>query len=523
MASKEGYDVLRLIEHGQICYISSEYIEGRPLVWWLKYHPNISKQQLLAWMGSMAKQLAKIHKCKKKPCYQYVNPYSMVVTEEGELYFLDLEAGANEGIRKRMLRRDIREHFLPSGDSYYGKGSIPLDIYGLGKTFQYLLASVRVDPPLGRRETAKLKKIISKCQRYNSKHSYQSVQEICKDLPIYQIPKEKRKQKKGKRIAAAGILILLILFGKRYFLSAREHQEKIRKQEITKREEKGGKMTETSAKEKAKEESKEEAYLEVALSYFLDMQEYEKCLSYLEKVETKDEMAEAMKVVVRRFTGKEQKNGVEAKQEEKKAAEALEELEQMILEREEQRGVDQGQASREQKTSCYRFLIKGYENMTLEGATEQVIRLCEECLEWEDLTEETEKEICESMALACEREKRAEEGAACYERILELETGSEKRKVVYQKMVMLYEVCGNREQALSVCLRGAAELPECLELKISHIRLLCQDQNVDRSVCAQTIQTYLSEDPKIQEQEEFKKLQAEYEIGVEGEQVWVGK
>ena len=33
----------------------------------------------------------------------------------------------------------------------------------------------------------------------------------------------------------------------------------------------------------------------------------------------------------------------------------------------------------------------------------------------------------------------------------------------------------------------------------------------------------MSEDPKIQEQEEFKKLQAEYEIGVEGEQVWVGK
>ena len=526
MASKEGYDVLRLIEHGQICYISSEYIEGSPLVWWLKYHPNISKQQLLAWMGSMAKQLAKIHKCKKKSCYQYVNPYSMVVTEEGELYFLDLEAGANEGTRKRMLRRDIREHFLPSEDSYYGKGSISLDIYGLGKTFQYLLASVRVEPLLNRRETAKLKKIISKCQRYNSKHSYQSVQEICKDLPIYQIPKEKRKQKKGKRIAAAGLLALLILLGKRYLLSVREPQDKIREQGITK-EATGGQTVETSAKKKgkgeSKEEAKEEAYLEVALSYFLDMQEYEKCLSYLEKMETREEMAEAMKVVVRRFTGKEQKNGVEAKEEEEKAAEALEELEQMILEREEQRGVDQGQASREQKISCYRFLIKGYENMTMEGAAEQVIRLCEECLGWENLTEETEKEICESMALACEREKREEEGAACYERILELEAGPEKRKVVYQKMVMLYEVCGNQEQALSVCLRGVAEFPECLELKISHIRLLCQDQNVDRSVCAQTVQIYLSEDPKIQEQEEFKKLQAEYEIGVEGEQVWVGK
>lgn len=522
MASKEGYDVLRLIEHGQTCYISSEYLEGRPLVWWLKYHPNISKQQMLEWMGSITKQLAKIHKSKKKPCYQYVNPYSMVVTEEGELYFLDLEAGINEDMRKRMLRRDIREHFLPPENPYYGKGSISLDIYGLGKTFQYLLASVRVDPPLGRRETAKLKKIISKCQRYNSKHSYQSVQEICKDLPIYQIPKEKRKQKKGKWLAAAGILVVLLLLGKRYFLSEREPQEKIRKQEVAEKGKEGRKMTEIQ-EEDAKEEAGEEAYLEVALSYFLDMKEYEKCLSYLEKMEPKNEMAEAMKVVVRRFTGKEQKNGVEAQKEEKKAAEALEELEQMILEQEEKGISGQGEADQEQKISRYRFLIKGYENMTLEGAAEQVIRLCEECLKWEGLTEETEKEICESMALACEREKRSEEGAACYERILELETGSEKREVVYQKMVMLHEVCGNREQALSVCLRGVAELPECMELKLSHMRLLCQDPNVDRSVCAQTIQTYLSEDPKLQEQEEFKKLQVEYEIGVEGEKVWVGK
>ena len=28
MSSKEGYDVLRLIEHGQSCYISSEYVKA---------------------------------------------------------------------------------------------------------------------------------------------------------------------------------------------------------------------------------------------------------------------------------------------------------------------------------------------------------------------------------------------------------------------------------------------------------------------------------------------------------------
>ena len=32
MQQKESYDVLRLIEHGQICYISSENVQGRTLV-----------------------------------------------------------------------------------------------------------------------------------------------------------------------------------------------------------------------------------------------------------------------------------------------------------------------------------------------------------------------------------------------------------------------------------------------------------------------------------------------------------
>ena len=41
MQQKESYDVLRLIEHGQICYISSENVQGRTLARYLKYHPVI--------------------------------------------------------------------------------------------------------------------------------------------------------------------------------------------------------------------------------------------------------------------------------------------------------------------------------------------------------------------------------------------------------------------------------------------------------------------------------------------------
>ena len=45
MGEREGYEVLRLIEHNQKCYISSDYVEGKSLIQWLKYHPNLTKKQ----------------------------------------------------------------------------------------------------------------------------------------------------------------------------------------------------------------------------------------------------------------------------------------------------------------------------------------------------------------------------------------------------------------------------------------------------------------------------------------------
>lgn len=46
MQQKESYDVLRLIEHGQICYISSENVQGRTLARYLKYHPVMEKKEM---------------------------------------------------------------------------------------------------------------------------------------------------------------------------------------------------------------------------------------------------------------------------------------------------------------------------------------------------------------------------------------------------------------------------------------------------------------------------------------------
>lgn len=95
MQQKESYDVLRLIEHGQICYISSENVQGRTLARYLKYHPVMEKKEMFLLLKAIAEQLELIHRCRGNPCYQYVNPYSIILAEDGRAYFLDMKAETN--------------------------------------------------------------------------------------------------------------------------------------------------------------------------------------------------------------------------------------------------------------------------------------------------------------------------------------------------------------------------------------------------------------------------------------------
>ena len=153
---KEGYDVLRLIEHGQICYVSSEHVYGMTLAQYLRQNPCVEKKQLFLWMQEITRQLELIHRCRGNPSYKYVNPYSIIISKDRKIYFMDVESGTNQEMLRQMRKRKVREYFLPEEERYYQNTSIQLDIYGLGRTLQYLLAHTVPDEKLGRREEIKI-------------------------------------------------------------------------------------------------------------------------------------------------------------------------------------------------------------------------------------------------------------------------------------------------------------------------------------------------------------------------------
>lgn len=490
MNDVEGYDVLRLIDHNQRCYVSTDYVEGKPLVMWLKYHPNLTKEQLFLWIQEMARQLECIHRCQGNPCYQYVNPYSIIVTEEKQLYFLDMNTESNEKMIVRMNRRCIRENFLPPEANYYQTASVALDIYGLGKTIQYFISMVQPTPPLTRHEEAKLQKIISKSLNGHSKRTYKSVFELRKE-----IPKSIEKEQSGKKkiwktvilaIVAAGILLYM------YQSKAAESEGVL--PAVKEQEEEVQPVVEDS---RASEENL--LRYELGFIYFLDLKEYEKSREYFADIEN-DETAGNMAALARYLEG--------GRIEKKKLREILEDIEESM--------------SVENQENYYRCLIRGYGLLDTEEDAEQILRIGALVMKGNP-EEDAERECTRYMASAYEKTNQQEEAIKLYTDMLDWEKDEKAREEVYRKLTVLWEEKEESGQALQICRQGIEELEDSAELKLIYIRMQCADAGIDRAVCAQTIQECLHQMPELAEEQEFQKLVREYGIVIEGENVWVGR
>ncbi len=318
MEKKEGFDVLRLIEHGSICYISSEYMPGRQLIYWLKEGQTLKKEDLYQWVRDMAKQLMRIYRCQGRGEYGYVNPYCILISEDRSLYYLDMEAKSNQEIL-RQLSQDpvIRHYFTPAGGSDGRQGTLKEELYGMGKTLQYILSVAYIRPELTKKEERKLRKFISKCMDQAGKKEIRDVSELFPYLP---------EDKEGRNSKAAGgggaafkrvglVLAVLVVIGGGSLVFKDKLSSKVYKAASEKEgnlvakdaEGASGKQTDAegteglaSGKEEVSTQEKEtlldqsgRAIIKLALNYYLELENPSKALQVLEEAleENKDEEA----------------------------------------------------------------------------------------------------------------------------------------------------------------------------------------------------------------------------------------
>ena len=192
-----------------------DYVQGELLIFRLKRCREMEKTLLFEWMRELLRQLEQFHKCFGNRGYRYMNPYSVLVTEEGKLLLLDLEAESNEFVLRNMQKRAMRDHFVKPIVQIRENTKLSLDLYGYAKTIQFILANVQVEPSLTSREENRLEKIIDNCLCKNSKKQYEDFKRIQRELPTarrqqWEIGKKIRK--KWLILPAVAALLLALLF-----------------------------------------------------------------------------------------------------------------------------------------------------------------------------------------------------------------------------------------------------------------------------------------------------------------------
>ncbi len=504
MEQQTEYDILKLVENQGRCYVSSDCMPGILLASCLKYRPSLPRDRLLAWMRQILEELEKFHRCRGNPCYQYVNPYSMIAGEDGRIHLLDLSAAGQQELRKKLMRRSIRESFLMPDNQYCQRESLADDIYGIGRTFQYMLAAVETEPPIQGRTKRKLRKIIFRClsqtpdqeKRGRFRKQYHSVQEISEQFPKDR--QETKKTRKAMIIAAAAVSFTAVMI-----TIAKEPADKS-VQENSKE------SLQESAEEGTEEETGQAAdqlKFDMAMLYFLELEDYQESRRLFREAGQNHSLAAGYaQLSACMLDGDYMDTGeLEA---------LLKELQEHMPDRADYR--------------YYLSILRGYGLLEKDEAKEEIIRLGEQLFALRGWTEADrdhgkEKEARWMLAGAFEAADEPKEAAEQYEYILELEEEEGIREQIYSSLVALCGESGDAEAAWEYCRRGLEELTGSALLRIQYIRMQCASPETDRQVCAQTIQKFLREVPKIADELEFKKLQEEYEIKVEGEDVWVGK
>ena len=310
MEEKRNYEILKFVMHGDKCYMSTDIVKGKPLIVWLKYHAHITKEQFYEWARQIIADLDHFHRCRGNPCYQYVNPYSVIVGEDRKVYLLDLASKEQEDMMHLMQRRYVRENFLSPENQYYQKSEEKEDIYGFGKTIQYVLSSVELEPKLKFLESVRIQKIITRCLDKQGKKRYRKLS----DLSGQFILSEKRNGSKKIMYAMIALAVtgLLVLSGNRIVscisgqsrrqggqdtkLADTERKEGIEAQAYLEQFQESEERWKTERKELQDESSKREQELlyDLAFVYFSQMKDYEVCSRYLEEMKEPDAFAKDM-------------------------------------------------------------------------------------------------------------------------------------------------------------------------------------------------------------------------------------
>lgn len=204
MTERTEYAVLQFVEQSGYCHIVHDTVKGHSVMDYAKEEVKLDRKKISRLLNSLAEQLEQFYKCEEQEAYGFVNPYALIVTEDGAVRLLDTEAEENRELVMKMRKKKVRVLFISPEYVLSQRKRREDDLYGFGKSVQFVLDKCCSPATFSRREDKLFKKLYAKCKS-GSQASLEEWKNIGKVL-------QKLEQKESGRPAfGAGRVFLLSL------------------------------------------------------------------------------------------------------------------------------------------------------------------------------------------------------------------------------------------------------------------------------------------------------------------------
>ena len=209
---KSYYEVIKFIDHNSSSRITMDYVQGELLVDKVKNTSELSKEVIFSWFYNLLTQMIQYHKCCNNRIYRYLNPYSVVIVGDSEVYLLDIDSSSNSFVIKNLQTPSMREHFLKTKIQQIEENQIGVDIYCFGKTLQYVLACSEPYITLSKAEDNKCFNFIERCINRESRRKYVDFIQMKKDLSFTKIKRGKLQvsNDKGRKIIFGVVVVVVV-------------------------------------------------------------------------------------------------------------------------------------------------------------------------------------------------------------------------------------------------------------------------------------------------------------------------
>lgn len=179
--------VMGLEETQFTCYTYEEYINGETIAEILANGP-IPEEKAVQWIGQLCEAVSLLHEQSPIIIHRDIKPGNIILSSDGVIKLIDFDASKEFTPNKQRDTELIGTPNYAAPEQYGFASSDPrTDVYAIGILFHELITGYKPNeiksPYQGR-----YKKIIQNCIELDPKRRYQNVQELERQLGIYEVP-----------------------------------------------------------------------------------------------------------------------------------------------------------------------------------------------------------------------------------------------------------------------------------------------------------------------------------------------